>query len=358
MVEKPDRNNQTAAIIVIAIVVILLALIVVLALQFINVSVVDPEITEPRVETEHVPALPPEIEDDPEPPAIVDIQDEVRLTIEEFISPISVQGDGLYYSYTDWNVIAVVRVSTDGAETQRTEIEWESWGPWISAFEVTHDGYFLFLLHDFDDDEAVYYFVRYNTSDSTLTYQNISDQLSLDMNTVWIHTAAFDTEGNVFLHMPDEDTIYILDRNGIYRGYVDLGDFWVAEAFQARDGQVILLGRDENFDLALKGINLETNLLTRVTTFDSSLMWLWGAYSGQHSTAFDLFLDFEYGDAYGLFGYNIATRELTFLFDWEEIEILPDWDNDIVFLEDGLVAVLQNHSTRQRFWSELIIFTP
>jgi len=360
MENSPARNSRTGAVIAIIIVIILLVLLIVLAFRLINVTVIEPTAAEVEMDIEPLPAPEPEIIDEyiPESPAEIYPQDEVRLSIEEFIDTIAVQGDGIYYSYTGWNFIAVTRISADGTEEQRIEIEWDSWEPWINAFEVTSDGNFLFLLHEFEEDGEIVYFLRYNAADSTLTYQNISDQLSLDLNTLWIHTIVFDADGNIFLHVPDNDTIYILDREGIYRGRVDLGDFWVAEAFQIRDGQIALLGRDEDFDLVLKGIDLEANTLTEITAFDPALMWLWGAYSGQNSTEFDLFLDFEYDDVYGLYGYNIQTGELTFLFDWEETGIIPDWDTDIVFMEDDRVAALQRHSTRNRFWSELIIFTP
>ena len=360
MADMQPRKTQSAAIIVIITLLVLITLLVILAFRFISVTVIEPTITEPETETgyAYVPVPEPPDEYIPEPPDETDTREEVRLEMEDFIDNITVQGNSIYYSHSGWDIITVVRVSADGTEEQKTEIEWDSWGPWISTFEVTSDGYFLFLLHEFEEDGEVYYFARYNVAQSTMIYQNISDQLSIDMNTTWIHTAAFDADGNIFIHIPDEDKIYILDRDGIYSGQIDLDDFWVADAFQARDGQVILLGRDETFDLVLKGIDLETNTLTNITTFPSHLMWLWGAYSGHNSTRFDLYIDFEYNDIEGLYGYNIQTGELTFLFDWEEIGILPDWDNDIVFLENGQVAVLQRHSTRNRFWAELIIFTP
>jgi len=359
MVERPDRNNQTAAIVVIIIVVILLALLVVLAFQFINVRVIEePGVVEierdvqstpePELPDEYIPALPAETDD----PA------EVRITIEDhFIGNVAVLGNSIYYSYTyiseGQNLIVVTRLGADGTEEQRTTIEWGSWSFWDHTFEITRDGDFLFLALEFEEDEEVYYFIRYNTADSALTYQKISDQLPIDLRETWIHTAAFDADGNIFLYLPEEDIIYILDRDGVYRGQVDVSDFWFTDVFQVRDGQLVLFGSDENFDLVLMGIDLSTNTLTRISTFESSL-WAWGAYSGQNSKEFDLFIDFEYE----LYGYNIQTGELTFLLDWEEIGIFPDWGSDILFLENGQIAVLERHSTRHNFWAELIIFTP
>ena len=366
----PKRNNQIAAVVVIGIIAVLLVVLVVLAVFLIDVSVVEPT----AAGTEYLPyeyeyqedeAQPEEIdlpvEEEPRPR-----MEDVHLTIEAFVSDVTARGDGIYYIYSRWDTLLVTRISADGLEERNTEIEWEerNW-PFIIAFEVTAEGDFLFILRDFGDfldpdREENYYFLRYRAGDSTITYQNISDELSLNMDTAFIDTVAFDAEENVFIILRNADVAYILDPNGRYRSYIELDDLWVANAFQARDGHVILLGRDSVGDLVLKGVDLETNTLVIHTTFCLSLLWLWEAYSGQNSTEFDIlidFMDFD-DDSYGLYGFNIETGELSLLFDWEDFDVLPNWDNDILFLQDGRIAVFQRYNTRARFWTELRIFTP
>jgi len=359
MAEIQNSKNQATAIIVIIIISALLALLITAIILFIDITVA--ERAEDGGEIAHTP-LPLEPDIPPIEPTLSPIppdDGEVRIELEAFISHATAQGDWLYFSDAERDLITVARLSSDGTQEQRTEIEWHGWWPMISAFAVTEEGDFLFLIREWNDDDVeAYYYVTYHVAESTLTYQNISDPLSFDMDTVWITDALFDSAGNLFIYLWDEDVVYIVDYTGNFHAQIDVDGFRISHTFRARDGQVFFMGMDPSFEWVLKGIDLDTNALTAPIYFHESAMWIWNAYSAQIGSQFDLYVDLEEDGVYKLHGYNMATGELTFLFNWEDTEVLPDWGDSVLFLENGRVAVLQRHSERDRFWSELIVFTP
>jgi len=347
----PNQNGRKTAIIVGVVLAVLLVLLITSIFLFVNVSVLEPEDTE----TDYVPQTLDEEDMQTEEEAK---DQQVSLTIDDFVDYVTAQGDWIYYSYTERGILAVTRISADGAEEQRTEVEWKGWWPMLTAFEVTDEGHFLFLLHEFGGEEEVYYYVKYNTNTGEVSYQNISDVFSFDVETTWVSRAIFDRAGNLFIMLFDEEVIYVFDQNRHFHGHVDLGEFWVMNASRARDGQVLLHGMDDNFEWVLKGIDLETNTLTEPISFLDTNRRIWNIYSAQSSAQFDLFLDLEADGVYHLYGFNMGTGALTFLLNWDEIGILPDFSDEVFFLENGRIAVLQRHFERDRFWSELTIFTP
>ena len=84
----------------------------------------------------------------------------------------------------------------------------------ISAFTVTNEGNFLFLLDEFEEDSEVYYYVKYDVITSEVRYQNISDTFSFDIASTWIAEALFDQVGNLFVVPFEAGLTYIFDSNG------------------------------------------------------------------------------------------------------------------------------------------------
>jgi len=358
MAEIPNKKNQTTAIVVIIIIIALLALLItaaVVAVSRIDFSAIEQVVTDivdtPQPQETEIPAI------EPTPP-MPSSGAEVRIELDTFVHNATARGDWIYVSDAERDVIVVTRMHNDGIQTELTTIEWSGWWPLISAFEVTEEGDFLFLIRKFLDDVEAYYYVRYHVADSMLTYQNISDPLSFDMDEVWIIDALFDSAGNLFIYLWEEDMVYIVDSAGNFFAQIDVDGFRISHTFRARDGRVFFMGMDPSFEWVLKGIDLNTNALTIPISFHESAMWIWNAYSTQIGSQFDLYVDLEEDGIYRLHGYDIATGELTFLFNWEDTEVLPNWGDVVLFLENGRVAVVQRHSERDRFWSELIIFTP
>jgi len=354
MAEVSNKKNETTAIIVIIIIIALLVLLLAGVFLFIRnialgelVAMVDDGNTaiSQQQGTEDTQTIEPALPTD----------EEVRMELDSFAQNAAVRGDWIYFGYAERDQVAVTRLSDDGTQIDRTVLEWDSWWPMISVFDVTEEGDFLFLLRAFRDDMEAYYYVKYNVAENRLIYQNISDQLSFDMTTVWITDALFDSAGNLIIHLWDEEVLYVVDDHGNFLARIDLEAFRFSHLFRARDGQVFLLGMDDSFEWALKGIDLDHSTLTAPQYIHESVTWIWNAYSAQIGSSFDLYVDL---DEHGFHGYDMETGELTLLFYWEDIGIITDWGDDVLMLENGRVAVIQRHSERDRLWSELIIFTP
>jgi len=383
MTDTPaPKGNKTVIIVIVVLVVALIALIAVAVALFVNVSVAEPrdieikeeppiaELDEPRIETsEDVSSSEEEGNDTSQPGG-----DSISLTIEEHVLASAMQGDGIYLLSGASGALTVIRVSTEDGDMQTMEIPWGEWWPWVEAFSVTDDGNFLFLFleYDLDTGQEIYLLAEYDATTGDLTYQDVTAAMGIDPMEDWVASAIFDPAGNLIFSewsADGDEAFFVLGRDGSFRGEVDLEGFSFWPPVRARDGQMVMLGWgaswDDAFGNVLREIDADTVSLSEEVLFsdsdlhtDSSRLRMWSIYGAEPGAPFDLYVDVTIEGEHILHGFDLATGELTLLFDWEELAVVPDWGDDVFFLANRRIAVLEHLNRRDNFWAELTIFMP
>jgi len=368
-------------IVIIGLVVAIIALVVIVVALFLNVSANEAREAELREEIEitTIDDDPPEPTATPEPDR-EEADDEVTpetygdtvtVTVDIHVEESAIQGDGIYLLSTDREELTVTRISTAGGDVETITVPWSGWWPWIEAFSVTDDGTFLFLALEFDidTDEDIYLLAEYDVTTGTLTYQDVTAALHINPDDPWLASAVFDLVGNLIYSVWDDDMeelFFVLGRDGSSRGEIELGEFATFQSpARMRDGQMVLFGRDQSEERrgdSLMGIDIETASLSDELFLNDrdTRMTIWQTYSAASDSPFDLYVDMMMMGAGNiiLYGLDLAAGELTPLFDWEELEIIPDWGDMVFFLADGRLAIVERQSQRDNFWADVTIFMP
>ena len=214
----------------------------------------------------------------------------------------------------------------------------------INALTVDNDGFlwvaeqgqfFTFDLPDDFDGEDWERWDYYEDLGSIMQVRKLDNTgreiLTVDTNALaagsdWFHINTLSVDGNGYIYIGTQDSIFVLNDNAELQFQIDVGD-WVDQLFRMPDGDIAFFGWGE-----------EGRILRRIDTSAGD----WGENINIPQSAWQVFPGDEehfliYQDGSNLFGIETESGETVRLLNWLESNLSSDGINNIVMLADGRI---------------------
>ena len=251
------------------------------------------------------------------------------------------------FDWSTWEpptpAMVIASMLPNGSDFQEIRIDFDGGSVEMAGLHIADNGNFRLLMIEREWDPN-----RGETTNVFLTELdhagNQTFSMELDVvppNTQWfgISQALVTAEGYILVSawLDRGDALLALDPNGNMLFNVEINS--VRAIAQGKNGGIFLSGGEmigDNWVETLRELDLATgNLGDSIVTGLSSINSI---HTPGQNMDFDLLLE----DGMHLFGFDLATGELSLLLNWIESGIAAQWGRNLSFLDDGRIAVISS----------------
>ena len=178
---------------------------------------------------------------------------------------------------------------------------------------------------------------KYDTSGGSVFLQDISQEMTSDEMNSYIQEMAVDGEGRIYLS--SDSIIRLFDSEGVYRGNVEIGNYWINDMVRGKDGKVYIAYNDWNTGNGY--------VVTEIDFDGKKLGSTHAIQADVDSLSEGLEKDFLISDRIRLYEYDAESDTQEELLNWVECDINGDYVQLVCPAGDGrLLAVVYDWETR------------